>query len=429
MVESIFRGPAASLGSVMDGRVESAADGPGISYQADCFTDPRWFPSRKDGTTPGRIPCFLNSPFTVLSDYTPSAFNNAGIAALANVTNGTPMTLTSVAPGGSGAGVPSLAPVQLVPFQKGTSSQVNALAIDFGFTTGNITAGSATVSGIPDSTVFQLGQWICIGGGGNAAKTASLFAQVVAIPSATTITLSTPSLGTLTAAPIGNTNLPSGAFSQPQAYPPGIVAAPSGVDPYYAAGLARIFNPVEGLARTIAITGVAGGTGGVFVVRGWDVYGNPMSENITVGAGAVTGWGKKAFKYLATGSTNATGGVVPQFTDAHNYSVGASDVFGINMRSDKWEFMQIFYNGGFAVNSTGWLARDNTSPATATTGDVGGTVQVSTNGGGSALAAPLGAATNGVIRLTLAMTIPLFQDIFSTPLNPVPMFGQPQFTQ
>jgi hypothetical protein len=423
LAETVFRGPAYSAGSMMDNRVESASDGPGIEYQANCFPDVRWGPTRKDGIGPGRVPAFLNSPFVVTVDTIPSSTATASIAALANVTNGTPMTMTTVAPGGSAQNVPSLSPgMPLVPFQKNASSVVTTLGLDFGFTTGNITAGSATISNISDSSIFQLGQWICIGGGGNAAKTASLFAQVTGAPTATTITVSPAPLATLTAAPIGSTNLPSGAFTQPQAYPPGFFAVPTSPDPYLAAGFARIFNPNEGLGRNIQITGVASGTGGVFIVRGWDVYGNPMSENITVAANANTVAGKKAFKYLATGTTNATGGIVPQFTDAHNYSAGPGNVVGINLRSLFWEYMNIFYNSGFAVTNAGWTAADQTNPATATTGDVRGTINAST-------LATIGAALDGTKRMTLAMTVRLIDDISGTPLNAVPLFGVPQFTQ
>lgn len=413
MVETIFRGPAYSAGSMFDGRVEGASDGPGLEYQANGFPDPRWFPTRKDGIGPGRVPAFLNSPFTVLVDAIPSSSSTSSIAAAANVANGTPMTLTTVAPGGA-SGVPSMCQVPLVPFQKGAPVNT-ALALDFGFTTGNITAGSATISSIPDSSIFQIGQWICIGGGGNSAKTASIFTQVMTIASATSITVSPAPLGTLTAAPIGSTNLPSGPYTQPG-------VTPSGVDPYLTAGLARLFNPQEGVARNIQILGVTGGSGGNFVIRGWDIYGNPMSETIAVGAGASTGTGKKAFKYLATGNTNATGGIVPQFADAHNYSAGPGNVAGINLRSIEWEFLNSFYNGAFATSSAAWTVADSTNPATATTGDVRGTINANQG------TAPFNAAFDGTKRLMIAMTVRLTDDIYATPLNAVPLFGLPQFT-
>lgn len=402
MAKTGFRGPAYSMGSMEDGRVE-AQDGPGIEYQANAFPDPRFFPTRKDSDKPGQVPCFLNSPFTVMTDTIPSTTSTTALAAAQATTNGTPLTLATVAPGGSAQNVPSFAPVKLATFQTQTIN--NVLALDFGYTTGNITAGSGSVTNILDPTVFQLGQWICIGGAGNSAKTLSLFTQVVGI-GATSITVSPVSAATLTAAPIGSTNLPVGAYVVP-----GVV--PTSVDPYLTAGFARIFNPQEGLARNLTITANAGATGGNVTMRGFDVYGVPMSE-VIVAAAASTVAGKKAFKYLLSAT--------PAFTDAgHTYSVGFGDVVGINLRNISWEFMNIFWNGGFAVSNTGWLAADVTSPATGTTGDVRGTVNLGT-------LATIGAASNGVRRLTLAMTIRLIDNISATPLNVVPLFGVPQFT-
>src|SRR5258708_1996167 len=170
------------------------------------------------------------------------------------------------------------AAVPLVPSTGGLPVTVDAS--DFGLATGHTTAGIATFT-LPDSTLFALGQWVCIGGAGNSAKTASLFAQVIAAPTATTITLSTASLGTLTNAPIGNTNLTGGAY-----WPPN--TPPTGAFPYNTAGLASPFNPIEGLTRAVSVTGVASGTGGTFILRGYGIYGFAVSENIVATAGETT---------------------------------------------------------------------------------------------------------------------------------------------
>lgn len=408
MAETTFRGPAYSAGAMYDGRIESM-DGPGIEYQANCFPDLRYFPTRKDGMYPGRVPAFLNSPFAVLVDNIPTTLGTAVVVALQNVASGTAMTFVTVAAGTATAGNPSHAIVPVVPFGKGAGSVVNAFALDFGFTSGTITAGSTTVT-VPDSTLFTPGEWICIGGAGNSAKTASLFTQVLALASATTITVSIASQAALTGAPIGRTNLTMGALAPPQAYPPNLGATvPSGAFPYTTAGLASLFNPQEGLARAISITGVAGGAGGTFIVRSLDVFGFAMSENIVVAAGANTVSGKKAHKYILS--------VTPQFTDAHNYSVGTLDIYGFNLRSDKWEYANVFVNGAFITVSTGWTAAVATNPATATTGDVRGTY---------ALQTPANGTTN---RLAMFVTVPLAADILATPQNPVPLYGVTQFTQ
>lgn len=434
MVETVFRGPAYSAGSMMDGRLEPM-DGPGLTYQADAFVDPRYFPTRKDGMYPGRVPGWMNSPYSVLADAVPSALGTATIAPLANAVSGTPMVLTSVAPGGANAGTASLAPVPIVPlFGRGAGGPaVNVLAIDFGFTTGTTVASSATVT-VPDSSVFFPGEWICIGGVGNSAKTSSLMTQVLAAPTATTITVSSLFLpaAALSNAPIGRTNLTMGALAPFVSAGNIQQVTPTGVFPYTTAGLASLFNSIEGLARGVSVTGVVGGVGGAFIVRGYDIYGQPMAETITATAGATTVFGKKAFKYIAS--------VTPQFSDAHTYSIGTSDVFGINLRSDKFEYLQLYYNGQFVAGNgapgpvSGWTQalQPPSGAATATSADVRGTWQVSTlaQGGGPLTPTFTGvAATTGAIRLQIAMTVPLFNGIAATPINTVPLLGLPQFTQ
>jgi hypothetical protein len=92
------------------------------------------------------------------------------------------------------------------------------------------------------------------------------------------------------------------------------------------------------------------------------------------------------------------------------------------VRSDKWEYTNIFWNGGFAINNTGWTAALATSSG-ATTADVRGTVNVSTLQVGTAAAA----STNGVARLTVMMSVPLQNMISATPLNTVSILGTAQF--
>lgn len=127
-------------------------------------------------------------------------------------------------------------------------------------------------------------------------------------------------------------------------------------------------DPTKAIARAISITGVASGTGGAFAVVGFDLYGYPMHETITVGAGVNTVNGKKAWKFITS--------VTPGFSDAHNYSVGTTDIYGFGMRVDQWNYADVYYGTPPAVlitASTGFVVADATTPATATTGDVRGT--------------------------------------------------------
>ena len=412
MAETFFEGPAIALGPLIGGGSSKAGtpyNGPGAEYQGACVLDPSQYPANKDGVGSGRIKAWMNHSYFVMADNIPSAAGTATIAVLQPATlSGTPFTLITVAPGGSGAGVPSLGTsVPIIPSTGG--SPVNVAAIDFGFTTGTLVAGNASIT-VPDSSLLEVGQWLVIGGGGNAAKTLSLFTQVMTVPDATHVTVSPAPSAALTNAPIASAN-------QFGLFPSG--AVPNAATPYWNGGTLAVFDPLETLARNVSVTGSTGATGGTVIVTGYDVYNNIMHENLAAPASATTVFGKKAFKYILS--------AVPQFTDAgHNYSIGTGDVFGFHTRSDKWEYTNVFYNGAFMTATTGWLAGlAPTTASTATTADVRGTVQVSANGGGSPIGG--GTPTTGTQRLTLFMTIPVTNMLLTTPAYLVPLFGNPQF--
>lgn len=156
------------------------------------------------------------------------------------------------------------------------------------------------------------------------------------------------------------------------------------------------------VGRAVSITGSASATGGAFLVKGFDVYGYAMSEQITVGAGAVTQNGKKAFKVVTS--------VTPQFTDAHNYSVGTADIFGLGLLAGNFGMVDITWNNTKVTANTGFTAADTTAPATTTTGDVRGTYAVQS-------------ASDGSKRLTIYVS-PSLSAIGSNVTTG--LFGQPQ---
>src|SRR5262249_3361338 len=82
---------------------------------------------------------------------------------------------------------------------------------------------------------------------------------------------------------------------------------------------------------------------------------------------ATTTNGKKAFKFIVS--------VTPLFTDAHNYSVDTTDIFGLPVRADYFHQTQIWWNETVITANTGFVAAV-TSAASATTGDVRGTYAV-----------------------------------------------------
>lgn len=152
----------------------------------------------------------------------------------------------------------------------------------------------------------------------------------------------------------------------------------SGRVSFGSAGTVQLWDPTTLVSRAVSITGSSSATGGDFIVSGYDIYGYPMSETITHAGGTATTNGKKAFKFIAS--------VVPQFTDAHNYSVGTTDIFGFPIYSASFNpgataDVSISWNGAAVTATTGYTAGVTTT-ATKTTGDVRGTyaVQSASNG-------------------------------------------------
>lgn len=355
----------------------NADAGPSYLYQGIAFPDPRLlYPKDQAQGYPGSVRMFSVGAAIVHADCVPAALGAANIAAAQNVTSGTAMTLASAS-----AGV-----VVAIPFQTLTSTIVTSgLTLDFGFAYGNVTANSTTIT-VADSTVFTAGMPIIIAGVGNAAGTTPLLTFVTSLASATTITVEDTPLATNATAAIGMGNtFPAGEYV-------GMTAAsntPTGHLPYLPAGIGLLFDPSQGLSRGVRCVGTAGGcSGGTFLVSGYDVYGVSMSELITVTAGASTGWSTKCFKHIAS--------VTPQFTDANDYTVGTSDVFGAAIYSPIFERENIVWGGSAATQ--GWTAGDTTT-ATTTTGDVRGTFQVGANGAGSdgAPGGPSNGAVSGLV--------------------------------
>lgn len=141
----------------------------------------------------------------------------------------------------------------------------------------------------------------------------------------------------------------------------------------------QLWDPTKALSRNIRITSVADETGATFSVKGYDIYGFPMSETIT-GVNNGIASGKKAFKYVAS--------VTPAGTlSGSNVSVGTGDVFGFPLYSATWTAgadadVSISWNAAAITANTGYVA-GVTSTATATTGDVRGTYAVQSASDGS----------------------------------------------
>ena len=395
--------------------------GPNGVFQGVAFLDCRyWFGKDKVTGYSGVVPAHLMLPVMRSAGAIPLALASNNIAAAQHVVNGTAMTLAAAS-----VGVDTNIPIW--PFSPANingpganQTATSVLALDFGFAYGTTVVGSANIT-VANASDFEAGEPLVIAGAGNTLGTAPLLASVTAINTTTNvITVSDNALFAQSAAAIGTGNVwatgPNTAFWSPTN------TIPTAALPFIAAGPALILDPRQAIARGIQIVGVSGGAGGNFLVSGFDIYNEPMTALITVAAGASTGWSTKCFKYIVS--------VVPQFTDAHNYTVGTSDVFGFNYKAGAWDDTAVgtCWAAAEVVSSTGFTAAVGTNPATSSTGDVRGTLQVSANGGGSGVGST---ASNGTIstlartgnRLTLLQTITPFSATQAFPVNPVSVYG------
>ena len=145
-------------------------------------------------------------------------------------------------------------------------------------------------------------------------------------------------------------------------------------------------DPTKNISRALSITASSGAVGGNFLVTGWDLYGNPQTEKVTVASspsGATTTNGKKAFKFISA--------VTAQVTDTFSYSVGTANVFGFPLLSQEFPLQSIGWAGSPVSVSTGFVAAVS-STASNTTGDVRGTYTVQSN-------------ANGVLVLSIYQTV------------------------
>lgn len=414
MAESNFRGPLYNMGSLED-TSSSPFDGPSLSYQGLALPDPRISPTRKDGTQPARVPSFYLAPNVVACDLIPMIGTNNLIATTSLYTTPTPMTLIATALGGADNNVASIAPgMPLIPFNQ--TAIVTVMALDFGFATGTTTASSSTVV-VTDSSFFRVGAWYAIGGAGNAGKTAGLITQLTSIGNLTTVYISPVAAGSLTRAPIGNANAHGTLLTPPATqFGPSAVVGNS-VSPYVNGGLSLLFDPTQGASRTLSIrtTDVTTGTATI-VVNGYDIFGVPMSETLT--GNGTTAFGKKAFKYISSCVPSTTSVTATSFI-----GIGISDAFGFPVRADKGQYISACYGTTFLTSTNGFTAAA-LGTATSTTGDVRGTLQISTAGPlGTSLVAPL---INGTSRLVMSIDVPMNNMIFATANNTVPLFGWTQ---
>jgi len=421
-------GPLVSYGSLTDlpstqtGVALSGTQlaGSSIFYHGLAVPDPRFLLDKeKAGGYRGVIVGHFASSFYLSADGYPATASATNIAPAANVVSGTAMTLASPS-FGAVANIPVSPTTATGNALGGVATVTPALCLDFGFAMATTTSGSANVT-VNDTSMFVVGMPLVIAN--TATTTTPWFTVVQSITSTTVFVASStaPFTAASYAARVGTGNI-----WQPNE---GTFAVPTAALPYLASGPGLSFDPRQGITRGIRVVcNNASGTGGAIVVRGYDVFGQAMSESITITPGsALTAYGKKAFKYVTS--------VTPGFTDAtYTYSIGTSDVFGFAMRSTEWELSSVFWNALSMTSSTGWVAALAIPTAsTTTTADVRGTIQTSATGGGTGIGST---ASNGSynsstgaftgVRLVMGLDLAISDLTFANSVTAVTMYGNAQ---
>lgn len=394
MATAIQSGPCVVTGNTNPSQNFEPGQGPSLNFQGAGILDPRYVASI--GSAPGnKIFGLYAPPYVTLMDAQPVTLGPAKIVASANPAGPALALVTAQA-----AGIAPLIPI--IPFGQAliASNIVNVLALDFGFTAGN-TASSTTLT-IPAGAwkYFYKGQRLCIAGA-NGVGAAPLFATVVVapVPNGTTLTIDT-------AATTSTNNCAVGT-----AHPTLNIAWPNVI-----AGDIALFDTTQATARAISYTAAAAATYTTATAVGYDVYNQRMTEQVTLSAGSTVN-GKKAFKYVQ--SITLSGGSADT---THAYSIGTLDILGFSVRSDFWEYMNLFVAGTFISTNTGYVVPDATSPATSTTGDVRGTYALQTASNWDGTTANWGTAR----KSAFFASIPVYNMVGANNLNYATLFGTTQ---
>jgi len=125
-------------------------------------------------------------------------------------------------------------------------------------------------------------------------------------------------------------------------------------------------------------------TARAFTVSGYDYYGQPMSEVITVAVAGTAVTGKKAF-FQVSGATIAG--------SATAVLIGTSDVLGIPVRVPNVAYVASIKSNNTLAQDAGTFVAADTAAATTTTGDVRGTYVPAT-------------ASDGIVRTVMGILLP-----------------------
>jgi hypothetical protein len=409
-------GPVVIYGNDNPQQVSDTEAGPNFDYQSNALFDSRYASQATaagEGAQGGVLGSHNPVQIESLSAF-PVANNTTAITTSQTPAAGAFFALNTAVAAGVAPNMPLIP--QGNPIIPGSSNLVNVMALDFGFAIGTTTTAAATAQVVtitgPTATLpagytasavygtrfFYPGQRILIAGAGNAAGTAPLSTVVTAtdryaapgfaLAAAGTITIANPALFAAAGLSIGTADQEYGVA----------------VKPVVKAGAGRIYDPAQMLSRVVTVTSGSTTASGTVIVRGYDIYEQPMSQLITIPTTASTNTGTKAFAYISSVQVSAggvtTGGV----------SIGTGGLFGLPMRTDLVEY-QLGYFGGVAIAIASYVMADQTTPATNTvggSGDVRGTVAVT---------------ANGTTRLTVLQTAPIIQAKVTNNIDYRGLFG------
>jgi len=357
MTLTAFSGPVISFGQNTIGNTTdyNSQLGPSLFWGGVGRIDPRPNFNYIPGQAAGQFIAGFATSDTQTISAAPYALGSAAIAAAAATTANTAMTLVSTNSTTTGVSVGA----SCINYNTGFTV-ANLLLVDgFASFTGVVANSILTVSSLTGA--ITIGMRIT-GTGVNVGTT--IVDQLTGVPGG---------VGTYTVAgddTTASTTITAQAFLGPNAFG----------QPFGDGNSVSLWNPQALVSRAVSITPVSGTTTAqvVFTVFGYDIYGVPMREAITVPtstAAATTTNGKKAFKYIAS--------VTPDVTNAITYSVGTTDIFGFPLRSDFFSDVFINYDAAGITANTGYVAAVTTIPATTTTGDVRGTYAVQTAANGA----------------------------------------------
>ncbi len=120
-----------------------------------------------------------------------------------------------------------------------------------------------------------------------------------------------------------------------------------------------------------------------FTIRGYDVYGYPLTQT-RAGPNANTVDTLKGFKWISS--------ITPDGTSVSTVSIGTADVFGLPIMARRFSQLNIWWDETVITANTGFLTAVTTNPSTALIGSTRGSYAVQT-------------ASDGAKRLVIKQTI------------------------